>query len=242
VTPEVPGEVRAVADDLISALGDDLAALLWHGSWARGEQTVESDHDMIVILKSIADDTWTRMQEVFEKRPGWSVYVKTEEELRQYPITGRIQFHYGHVRLYGEFEAPPLTREGLVEDLRRQAVDVAHEARYRLVHEGPDKLAGLEPPVGAARKARMARILYYQAKLAVLAMKARELHRGAAYPETRVELRSRLSSPAELALINVIDRWAEVKAGYEEDFRPLARLIDAFARRLAQELDAETQE
>jgi predicted nucleotidyltransferase len=240
VTPEVPSEVRAVADELVEALGDDLAALLWHGSWARGEQTVESDHDMIVVLKRIGDDTWDRMQAVFEERPGWSVYVKTEEELRQYPITGRIQFHYGHVLLYGDFTAPALTQQGLVEDMRRQAVDIAHEARYRLVHDGHGKLTGLDPTLAAARKTRLSRILYYQAKLGVLAMKARELHRGATYPETRVELRSRLTDPTELALIDVIDRWAQVKVGYEEDFRPLARLIDSFARGLVCELDAET--
>jgi predicted nucleotidyltransferase len=242
VTPEVPTEVRAVADDLIAALGDDLAALLWHGSWARGEQTAESDHDMIVVLKRMGDDTCDRMQSVFEERPGWSVYVKTEEELRQYPITGRIQFHYGHLRLHGDFDPPPLTRAGLVEDMRRQAVDVAHEARYRLIHDGPGTLTGLDPTLAASRKTRLSRILYYQAKLAVLAMKARELHRGAAYPETRAELRARLTDPTELALIDVIDGWAEVKAGYEEDFRPLARLIDAFARGLVHELDAEAGE
>lgn len=194
---------------------------------------------MIVILKRIGDDTWDQMQGVFEERPGWSVYVKTEEELRQYPTTGRIQFHYGHVLLCGEFQAPPLTREGLLEDMRRQAVDIAHEARYRLIHDGPAGVAGLDPTIAAVRKARMARILYYQAKLAVLAMKARELYRGAAYPETRAELRSRLSDPTELALIDVIDGWAESKSEYENDFRPLARLIDAFARKLVSELDAE---
>ena len=242
MTPEVPGEVRAVADDLIATLGDNLTALLWHGSWARGEQTAESDHDMIVILKSIGDDTWRCLQGVFEERPGWSVYVKTVEELRQYPATGRIQFHHGFVRLFGQFEAPPLTRDDLVEDMRRQAVDIAHEARYRLIHDGPNTLVGMDPALAEARRARLARILYYQAKLAVLAMKARELHRGAAYPETRAELRSRLSDPTELALIDAVDRWAEVKPMYEDDFRPLARLIDAFARRLVHELDAETGE
>jgi len=242
VNPSVPREVRAAADALIATLGDDLAALLWHGSWARGEQTAESDHDLIVILKRIGDDTWDRMQEVFEERPGWSVYVKTEEELRQYPMTGRIQFHHGHVRLHGDFEPPPLTRDGLVEDMRRQAVDIAHEARYRLVHDGPGAPAGLEPTLAAARATRLARILYYQAKLAVLAMKARELYRGAGYPATRAELRSRLSDPTELALIDTIDRWAKVKPACAEDFRPLARMIDAFARGLVHELDAEVGE
>jgi hypothetical protein len=240
VTPEPPPEVREVAEELIASLGDNLAALLWHGSWARGEQTPESDHDMIVVLRRVGDDTWERMRRVFEALPGWSTYVKTEEEVREYPLTGRLQFHHGHVLLHGVFEAPPITDEGLVEDMRRQAVDIAHEARYRLIHEGPGELEGLDPALAAARKRRIARILYYQAKLAVLAMKARELHRGARYPETREELRSRLSDETEIALIDTIDRWSEVKAAYEDDFQPLASLIDRFARNLVRELDEET--
>src|SRR2546422_1473209 len=88
----VPQEVREVADELIEALGDDLAALLWHGSWARGEQTPESDHDLIVVLRRLNEDVLARMQAVFEDRPGWSTFIKTEEEIRNYPITGRLQF------------------------------------------------------------------------------------------------------------------------------------------------------
>lgn len=35
-TQQVPAEVREVADALIAAPGDDLRALLWHGSFAPG--------------------------------------------------------------------------------------------------------------------------------------------------------------------------------------------------------------
>jgi hypothetical protein len=239
--PPVPAEVREVADSLINALGDDLKALLWHGSWVRGEQTAESDHDMIVILKQAGSDTWERMHAVFEERPGWSVYVKTEAELRQYPVTGRVQFHYGNALLYGDIEPPLLTREGLLEDMRRTAVDIGHEARYRLVHEGPNKAPGLTPALAAARRARMARVLHYQANLAVLAMKSRELYLGAEHPATRAELRSRLSDPTEIALLDVVDRWGGVKREHEDDFRELAFLIDAFARGLVRDLEAQAR-
>ena len=205
----------------------------------RGEQTEESDHDLIVILKRVQDDTWDRMRAVFEGRGAWSTYVKTQEELRQYPAPGRLQFHYGHVCLYGDFVPPPVTREGLLQDLRRHAVDIGHEARYRLIHEGPDKVVALDSSQIAARKRRNARLFCYQAKIAVLAMKARELYRGASYPESRKELRSRLSDTTELTLIDAVGRWPDVKAGYEEDFLPLARLLDEFTRSLVRELDSE---
>jgi hypothetical protein len=233
-----PAEVSEVAEQLIAALSGDLAALLWHGSWTRGEQTPQSDHDLIAILKRADSHTWEQMRRVFDHREAWSVYVKTEEELRQYPITGRVQFHYGFVRLYGDFEPPPLTREGLVEDLRRAVADLGHEARYRLIHEGSNKAIGLEPALVDARRARIAALLYYQAKLAVLAMNSRELYRGASYPSTRAELRSRLSDATELAILDVVRRWSEVKHQYEQDFQPLAQLIDAFVRGLVCELEA----
>jgi predicted nucleotidyltransferase len=232
----LPDEVREVADALIAALGDDLTALLWHGSWARGEQTAESDHDMIVILKRLDDETMRALRTVFEGRRLWSTYVKTEEELRQYPITGRLQFHYGFVALHGGFEAPAVTREGLIEDLRRAAVDVQHECRYRLIHGsgGGQLYAGMDP---AYARLRTARWMYYQAKLAVLALKAREVLMGRSYPLSRVELRRRLSDEDERAIVDIVDQWPELRPSFEEDVTPLALQLDAFLRKIVSQLD-----
>src|SRR3990172_3223183 len=81
----LPAEVREVADALIAALGEDLRALLWHGSWARGEAKPDSDHDLIIILRRADDSVLMRLREVFKGRRNWSTFVQTEEELRQYP-------------------------------------------------------------------------------------------------------------------------------------------------------------
>jgi len=229
----VPQEVREVADELIEALGDDLAALLWHGSWARGEQTPESDHDLIVVLRRLNEDVLARMQAVFEDRPGWSTFIKTEEEIRNYPITGRLQFHHGAVPLYGSIQPPPITREGLAEDLRQLAVDIQHECRYRLVHGSSRTLAGMDAEFIRVRNARW---MYYQAKLAILALKSREMLGGREYPLTRTELRARLTDADEIAAVDVVQNWAAEKAGYEEDFRPLALLLDKVMRGLVAKL------
>ncbi|HEV8574765.1 MAG TPA: nucleotidyltransferase domain-containing protein [Dehalococcoidia bacterium] len=234
--PVPPDEVREVADAIIATLGDNLSALLWHGSWARGEQTAQSDHDIIVVVRQMDDETLFGLREVFEGRSAWSTYVKTEQELRQYPLTGRLQFHYGSVTLYGGIDAPQVTREGLIEDLRRAAVDIQHESRYRLIHVGGGKMyEGIDP---AYPRMRIARWMYYQAKLAVLALKARELLRGRSYPETRRVLRDRLTDEEELALVDVIDLWGELRARFEEDVTPLALQLDAVMRGLVAELDA----
>jgi hypothetical protein len=227
--------VHEVADALIASLGPNLTALLWHGSWARGEQTPASDHDMIVVVKALDEQVIMRVRDVFEDRPGWSTYIKSEHELRQYPITGRLRFHYGLVRLYGDFEAPPLSRADLVEDIRLLAVNIQHECRYRLIHGSRKIDSGL---VEAFVRVRNARWMYYQAKLAVLALKARELMHGRPYPETRAELRKRLSEDDELAIVDIIDLWPELRAKFEEDSTPLALQIDAFARKLVAQLDA----
>ncbi len=232
----LPAEVRQVADAVIASLGDNLRALLWHGSWARGEAKPDSDHDLIIILNHIDDDVLLRMQKVFHGRAEWSTFVQTEEELRQYPPDGRPQFHFGLVPLYGDFQPPPFSRDNLVADLRVLARDIRFECRYRLLHREPD-YDQMEQHYRNFLRARNARMLRYAAKLAVLALKARELLLGQPYPLTRDELRSRLADADELAILDIIDRWAELKPQYEADATPLALMLDAFARRLVTSLE-----
>ena len=141
--PQPPTEVHEAADALIASIGANLTALLWHGSWARGEQTPASDHDMIVIFKRVDDELILKIRATFAERPGWSTYIKSEEELRQYPVTGRLQFHYGLTPLYGEFEAPSLSPKDLVEDIRLLAVNIQHEWRYRASMEGGESTQAL---------------------------------------------------------------------------------------------------
>ena len=229
-------EVREVVDSLIDTLGDDLRAVLWHGSWARGEAKPDSDHDLIVVLKRLDDDLLARMRKVFAGRKDWSTFVQTEEELRQYPEDGRLQFHYGLVPLYGDFEPPPVTKERLLNDLRVLARDIRFECRYRLLHKEPGYVE-MEPHYRNFLQQRNVRMLRYAAKWAVLAMKARGLLEGRPYPLKRDDLRSRLTDPAEIEILDTIDLWAELKPLYEEDATPLALMLDRFARGLVHWLE-----
>lgn len=229
--PQPDAETLAVSNAIVAALGQDLSALLWHGSRARGEANEESDYDMIVIVRRKTDDTLERLGGVFAGRPAWSAYIKTEEELRQYPMTGRLQFHHGLVVLHGSFTPPPVTREGLLEDLRSTATNLSHEARYRIVHGAAKREAAPDRRAWAARTARW---MYYQTKSAVMAMKVRELLASGRYPLTREHLRQRLSDPAELALLDAVERWPALRPSFEADVTPLCRLIDAFATSLVQ--------
>ncbi|HEY8767672.1 MAG TPA: hypothetical protein VIP09_10520 [Dehalococcoidia bacterium] len=225
---DLPEEQRAVA----GALSADLTALAWQGSWARGEANAESDHDLFLVMRRLDEELIGKITEAFAGREHWSAYIKTEEELRQYPAHGRLQFWHGMSLLHGDFEQPPVARENILADLRYFAVEIGHEARYRLVHDRGSERA-------SADSARHGRILYYRAKMALLAMKSRELLDGREYPLTRAELRERTTDPDELAIIDVVERWPEVKGDYERDFTPLGLLLDRFVRKLVSELPAE---
>ncbi|MEO8458103.1 MAG: nucleotidyltransferase domain-containing protein [Chloroflexota bacterium] len=225
----LPDSERVVAEALIASLGDDLTALAWQGSWARGEANAESDHDLFVVMRQLDEELLWQLAKAFEGDEHWSAYIKTEEELRQYPAHGRQQFHHGMSLLHGDFVQPPVTEENILADLRYFAVEIGHEARYRLTHKrGPER--------ASAETGRHGRILYYRAKMAILAMKSRELLDGRKYPITRAELRTRTTDPDELSIIDLVDRWPEVKAEYERDFVPMALLLDRFVRRLVSQL------
>jgi hypothetical protein len=229
-------EVNEVLEALVSGLGDDLTAVYWHGSEARAEAKPDSDHDLIIVMKRLDDELLLRIQGVFRGRENWSSFVQTDEELRQYPSSGRLQFHCGLVPLYGHIEPPPYSRESLVGDLRQLALQIRFECRYRLFHRELDYVE-MEAHYRNFLGARNARMLRYGAKLAVLALKARELLRNGTYPETREQLRKRLTDEDELAIIDIIDLWEELRPKFEEDATPLALQLDTFARKLVHELE-----
>ncbi len=229
---DLPDEERQVAEALIAALGDGLAALAWQGSWARGEANAESDHDMFVTMRRLDSELLGKIAKVMAGRDSWSLFIKTEEELRQYPRHGRLQFRHGMTLLHGDFEQPPVARAEVLADVRHLANEVEQEARYRLVHKRDTRQASPD-------HARHARILYYWAKMGVLALKGRELLNGRDYPLTREALRERISDETELALIDLVDFWPEFRPLYETDFVPMALLLDRFVRQFVSGLPAE---
>lgn len=238
--PDVPPEVQEVLDQLIASLGDDLRAVFWHGSWARGEAKPWSDHDMIIVLKRLDDDLLLRLKAIFSGRKEWSTYARTEAELRQHPSEGRPQFHFGLVRLYGDFEPPPLTRDHIIDELRILALNISFESRYRLYHR-ESLYEMMDEHWANFATQRTARMLRYAAKLAILAMKARELLAGSEYPVSSADLRPRISNADELWIIDTVEHWDEMQPQFEADPDPLALRLDAFARNLVAWLETEAR-
>jgi 8-oxo-dGTP pyrophosphatase MutT (NUDIX family)/predicted nucleotidyltransferase len=232
----LPDEVREVAEQLIATLGDDLAAVYWHGSWARGEAKPWSDHDLLIVLHRLDDPLLTKLRDVFRGRKGWSTFVRTEEELRQYPSPGRPQWHFGLVPIFGELVPPTMTNDHLIEELRMLALNISFEARYRLLHREP-LYDEMEQHWAGFLRQRTARMLRYAAKQAIMAMKARELLEGRDYPAALAALRPRLTDPAELALLDLVEHWDRHQSSVEANADPLALQLDAFARNLVTQLE-----
>jgi hypothetical protein len=184
-------------------------------------------------MRRLDEDLIEKIAAVFRGRPEkWSTFIKTEEELRQYPAHGRLQFQYGVRLIHGDFVLPAVEREHILANMRDIANLVEHEARYRLIHRDLRTRA-------AAETARDGRLLHYWAKVLLLTLKDRELLAGGEYPVTREALRKRLTDADEVALLDVVDNWPQVKAEYERDFTALALLIDRVVRRLVSEMPAE---
>ena len=53
--------VRTFADELVKRAGDEIDAIVWYGSTARGEGTPDSDIDVAVVLRNQENDRLRRI-------------------------------------------------------------------------------------------------------------------------------------------------------------------------------------
>jgi predicted nucleotidyltransferase len=224
----LPKAVQDVLDECVAAFGENLKAALWHGSWARGEARPGSDHDLILIFRRVDDGVLLTLRDIFRERENWSTYVRSEAELRQTPADRHLQFAFGFRLLHGDFEPLPVSRENVLAEMRSLADEISFQCRYRLVHKHADW-------------PRQVHMMQYMAKNCLLIMKARHLLHHGHYPETRAELRSIVDDPAELEIIDWVERWEELRPGFEADPAPLMLHLDTFARRLVDSLPSLTK-
>jgi predicted nucleotidyltransferase len=53
--------VRTFADELVKRASDEIEAIIWYGSTARGEGTLDSDIDVAVVLRNQENDRLRRI-------------------------------------------------------------------------------------------------------------------------------------------------------------------------------------
>ncbi len=217
----VPDNVQRVADACVALFGDNVRAILWHGSRARGEAGEASDDDLILLFHTVDNDLLLRLRELFRGLAGekWSTYVVSDAEFRHLPPGRRLRFAHGFHVLHGEFEPLPLSRADVLAELRLLARDISYQCRDRLIH-----------------KQKAVPTMYRMAKKAVFAMQARHLLNRGSFPETRAALLPFLTDPDERTIVDWVARWQELRPGFERDPVPLMLHLDTFARRLIESL------
>ncbi len=217
----VPDNVQRVADASVALFGENVRAVLWHGSRARGEAGAASDDDLILLFHTVDDDLLLRLRELSRGLVGekWSTYVLSDAEFRQLPPGRRLRFAHRFQVLHGEFEPLVLSREDVLAELRLLARDILYQCRDRLIH-----------------KQKAVPTMYRMAKKAVFAMQARHLLNRGSFPETRAALLPFLADPDERTIVDWVARWAELRPGFERDAVPLMLHLDTFARRLIESL------
>jgi hypothetical protein len=217
----VPPQIEEVVRELASEHGENLRAVLWHGSRARGEAQAGSDEDLILLFHEVDDGVLLRLRHTFLEagRIGWSTYILSDAEYRQVPADRRNYFAIGSRLLYGEFEFVQLSQADLLAHLRSRCREILYQCRDRLIN-----------------KKHALPTIHRMAKFAVFLTKIRHLYLHGTYPLTRAELLDVVDDQEARQIIEWVERWDDVPPQLEDDITPLILTIDSYVRRLVASL------
>jgi len=217
----VPPQIEEVVRELASDHGENLRAVLWHGSRARGEAQAGSDEDLILLFHEVNDDVLLRLRHTFLEaaRMGWSTYILSDDEYRQLPADRRNYFAVGSRLLYGEFEFVQLSRADQLAYVRSRCREILYQCRDRLIN-----------------KEYALPTVHRMAKFTVFLLKVRHLYLYGSYPLTRSDLLTLVADPDERQIIEWVEHWEDVRPQFENDPVPLILKIDGCIRRLVASL------
>lgn len=205
--------------------GSDLILLIHHGSRAVGDHKPDSDYDFIVGLRTVDSDRLLRLRGVVRSSDSFhkvQCIVLSELDFEQFICTHRHQFHFARKLLCGEVPFGPPTREQEAEEIRRHCDEVGHAARhYILFPHNPEHIYS---------RCRMF------SKMALMCLRVWVSLQASSYPITRSELRARLSDPADLEIVDIVERYDSLrdKALADPDWLPLT--LHGFSQRMLAKL------
>ena len=84
LAPHIESLLRDLRARLEALYGDRLHAVVLYGSYARGEESPESDVDVMVVLEDEVDP-WREIRRMSE--PGLEVELEYEEMVTLYPVS-----------------------------------------------------------------------------------------------------------------------------------------------------------
>lgn len=128
----------------ISAVQNQFHDRIWflglQGSYGRGEATVQSDIDVVLILDSVSAedlDIYSKMLDTFPNRDKVCGFVSGKNELLSWEPSDLFQFYYDTTPILGSLDE--LLNNIHEEDIRRAirigACNVYHMCVHNLVHE-----------------------------------------------------------------------------------------------------------
>jgi len=212
---EPPRRVVELAAVCVARLGDGLRAVLWHGGAVADEPPLLCDEDVTLVLRRVDDAALLALRAALlalgEPRP--SVFVASDDELRQSPHDRRLRFAAGYRVVHGAFQPLPLPRACLLGELRQQLRDVSFQCRDRLVHG--------KPP---------ARVMRISARRAVAAMRARHLLDRGELLESLDDVAATVGGD-DRTIVDWLRRWPELQPRFAAGPAPVLLHLDAFARR-----------
>lgn len=132
--------MKAIEDRAIEIFGDRLICLGLRGSFARGEATIDSDIDAVLILDTVSMDDLYQYREILK----WlhhsdrvSGFVAGKEELSKWDRTELFQFCMDTEVIYGslDFAKNLVTVDDVRSAVRRGACNLYQKAVHGMLHK-----------------------------------------------------------------------------------------------------------
>ncbi len=196
---------------LIQNFGGRIRFVGLQGSCARGENTDDSDIDVVVLFDAADTETLLRYRTLIDALPERARicgFVSGVETLARWSRTDLVSFYYDTVPFFGRLDAivRPPDRLDALQAAHAGACAIYHACCHNLLH------ARDEGALAGAYKA--ARFVLAQLVFA----------RSGVYPADRTALLERLTTPERAVLEAAEDVWAEPDGAALD--RLSARLID----------------
>lgn len=152
-------DARKWAEELAAKLqgefGERLLFVGLQGSRLRGEETPESDIDIMTVLDTLSAADLARYRRILRQMPMWEKacgFIGGREELLRWPAHEVFSVEKGTAPVFGTLDGllPPYTREDIRQGVRIGASALYHGTGHLCLYGGPQAADGLRDGYKAA--------------------------------------------------------------------------------------------
>lgn len=136
--------VEDAAEKLKQKFGDRLTFVGLQGSRARGEETLSSDIDLVVLVDGLSSEDLTTYREIIQSMPHAELacgFIGSPDVLENWPRHELFQFVNDTVSIYGEMSLAPsdFTRDDAKDAALIGASGIYHGVCHSTVFDGEDE-------------------------------------------------------------------------------------------------------